>query len=281
MSKSERRKAIADLLKKENNSEKDVVNVLWTGGWDSTFRIIQLSTKDIIIQPHYLKDNRKSQKFELNAIRLITEDIRNLASTRCTFRDLILMNVSDINEDKDITQAYKNIAENYRLGSQYDWLARYSKNIKDIEIGDENGRAIDSIIYGAIKANGDTKRIVDDKKGEYYIIDKSVSSNDIIKVFGNYHYPILFYSKLEMKKEAEEMGFIDIMNKTWFCHTPINNEPCGRCVPCMFTIKTGLEYRLSKAALRRYKRKKFIEPIKNTLIYRSIRKLWRLIKTNK
>ena len=265
----------------DNNNEKDIVNVLWTGGWDSTFRIIQLSTKDIIIQPHYLKDNRKSQNFELNAIRLITEDIRNLASTRCTIRDLILMNISDIKEDKDITQAYKNLAENYRLGIQYDWLARYSKNIKDIEIGDENGSSIDSIIYGAIKANGDTKRIVDDIKGEYYIIDKSVSSNDIIKVFGNYHYPILFYSKLEMKKEAEEMGFMDIMNKTWFCHTPINNKPCGRCVPCVGTIKKGLEYRLSNAALRRYKMRKFNELTKNTLIYRIMRKLWRIIKTKR
>ena len=250
----------------QNNNKKVVVNVLWTGGWDSTFRILQLSTKDIIIQPFYLKDdNRKSQNFELNAIRSITEDIRNLASTQCTIRDVIFMNVSDINEDKDITQAYKNLAKKHRLGIQYEWLARYSKNINNLEIGDENGRAIDSIILSAIKANGDIKRIVDDKKGEYYIIDKSVSSKDIIKVFGNYHYPILYYSKLEMKKEAEEKGFIDLMNKTWFCHTPIDNQPCGRCVPCVGTIKKGLEYRLSKAALGRYRRKKIIDPIKKHL----------------
>jgi 7-cyano-7-deazaguanine synthase len=254
----------------KNNDNKFVVNVLWTGGWDSTFRIIQLSTKDVIIQPHYLIDNidnRLSKNFELNAIRSITEDIRNLPSTQCTILDLILTNVSDIKEDKDISQAYNNIANNHRIGSQYEWLARYSKNINNLEIGDENGSSKDSIIYGAIKANGDVKRIVDDKKGEYYVIDKSVSSNDIIKIFGNYHYPILFYSKLEMKIEAEEKGFIDIMNKTWFCHSPIDSQPCGRCVPCKGTIEKGLEYRLNKAALKRYKRTKFIEPIKKILIY--------------
>ena len=254
----------------QNNDEKNVVNVLWTGGWDSTFRILQLSTKDIIIQPHYLIDdidNRLSKNFELDAIRSITEEIRNLASTQCTIRDLILMNVSDIDECNEITQAYNNLAKNHQIGSQYEWLARYSKDINNLEIGDENGSANDSIIYGAIKANGDVKKIVDDKKGEYYILDKSISSNDIIKVFGNYHYPILFYSKLEMKREAEEKGFIGILNKTWFCHSPINNQPCGRCVPCKGTIKKGLEYRLNKAALRRYRKNKIIEPIKKTLLY--------------
>ncbi len=263
----------------QTNSKKTVVNLLWTGGWDSTFRILQLSTKDVIVQPHYLVDaNRKSQKFELETIKSITEDIRNLSSTRCIIRDLKLVNVSDINNDSNITRAYKNISENHRLGIQYEWLARYSKKFNNLEIGDENGRAADSILLSAIKANGAIKKIVDDKKGEYYVVDQSVSSDDIIKVFGNYHYPILYYNKLEMKKEAEEMGFIEIMNKTWFCHTPIDSEPCGRCVACAGTIKKGLEYRLSKAALVRYKRKKLIDPIRNTYVIRSMSKFKKLIR---
>lgn len=268
----------------QNDNNMGFVDVLWTGGWDSTFRILQLSTKNIIIQPHYIKDNRKSENLELNSIRSITEDIRNLASTKCTLRDLITLDVAEIDEDEKISCAYKNLAKNYSLGSQYDWLARYSKKVNGIEIGDENGSAKDSIIYGAIRANGDVKRMMDDIKGEYYVIDKSISSEDIIKTFGNYHYPILFYTKLEMKKEAEERGFGDIMDKTWFCHTPINEQACGVCFPCMFTIKKGLGYRLNKTALmryRRYKRKKFFEPIKNTLIYRSLKKIWREIKAKK
>jgi hypothetical protein len=81
----------------QNNNKKTVVNILWTGGWDSTFRMLQLSTKDIIIQPFYIiDDNRVSRNFELNAIRTITEDIRNLASTQCTINDIIISNVSDI-----------------------------------------------------------------------------------------------------------------------------------------------------------------------------------------
>lgn len=266
----------------KNNNIKAVVDLLWTGGWDSTFRMLQLSIKDVIVQPHYLiDDSRRSQSFELDAIRSITEDIRNLPSTQCTIRDLILVNVSEINEDRDITQAYKNISKKHQLGIQYEWLARYSKNVCKLEIGDENGSAPDSILIGVITANGAIKKILDDNKGEYYIVDQSVSSGDIIKIFGNYHYPILFYNKLEMKKEAEDMGYIDLMNKTWFCHRPIGNQPCGRCVACVGTIKKGLEYRLSRAALGRYKRKMLIDPIKNTLIFRSTRKLKQLIKITK
>jgi 7-cyano-7-deazaguanine synthase len=266
----------------KTKSNKPVINLLWTGGWDSTFRILQLSAKEVVIQPHYLADDsRKSQRFELNAIQSITEDIRNLASTKCVIRDLKIVNVSDIEEDSEVTQAYKNIAVYHRLGIQYEWLARYSKTINNLEIGDENGRASDSILLGAIRANGDIKKVVDDNKGEYYIVDKSVSSEEINRVFGNYHYPILHYNKLEMKKEAEEKGFIDLMNKTWFCHTPIGAEPCGCCAACVGTIKKGLEYRLSKAALRRYKRKKYIDPFKRTVIYRSTRNLKRFIKTYK
>ncbi len=270
------------MTKIQANNNKAVVNLLWTGGWDSTFRMLQLSTKDVIVQPHYLIDGkRRSQNYELEAIRSITEDIRNLVSNKCTIRDLILVNISEISEDVDITLAYKNVAKNHKLGIQYEWLARYSKMVKNLEIGDENGSAPDSILLGAIRANGAIKKMTDDIKGEYYIVDKSVSSGDIIKVFGNYHYPIVFYNKLLMKKEAEEMGLMDLMNKTWFCHTPIDGQPCGICVACAGTIKKGLEYRLSKAARRRYKRKKLIEPLMKTYIIRSAGKLKRLIKTTK
>lgn len=264
----------------EPDNKQTVVNLLWTGGWDSTFRILQLSTKNVIIQPHYLKDDkRKSQKYELDAIQSITADIRNLTSTRCIIRDLNIVNVSDIRIDRQITKAYKKIAENHKLGIQYEWLARYSGTVKNLEIGDENGSSPDSILLGAIRANGAIKKVVDEHKGEYYVVDQSVSSDDIIKLFGNYHYPILFYNKLEMKKEAEQMGVIDIMHKTWFCHTPINGQPCGRCVACAGTVKKGLEHRLSKAALRRYRMKKLIDPVRSTFLYKSIRDLKRLIKS--
>ena len=36
------------------------VKVLWTGGFDSTFRVTQLSRMDVEIEPYYLSDGRLS-----------------------------------------------------------------------------------------------------------------------------------------------------------------------------------------------------------------------------
>ena len=262
------------------------VNILWTGGWDSTFRVLQLSTKEVNIQPYYLRDNwRKSEEKEIDNIALLTELIRALPTTICTFSELIIGDVSKIDKDEDIYKAFITLRQafkkttNRQIGEQFEWLARFSKSVGNLELSAEKGTRPADIIntYGA------TKKVNDDKIGMYYIVDKENSSNDIINFFGNFHLPLLDYTKLSMKKEAEDNGFIDIMNKTWFCYTPIADEPCGSCNPCFTTIEAGLEYRFSDAALRRYKlEKKIIRPItaafRKTLIYRIPFKIYRMIK---
>lgn len=46
------------------------VYILWTGGWDSTFRVVELSLKNQTIQPLYCVDkNRKSIDKEIEAMR--------------------------------------------------------------------------------------------------------------------------------------------------------------------------------------------------------------------
>jgi len=101
----------------------------------------------------------------------------------------------------------------------------------------------------------------DENLGEYYILDKENSSQDLINVFGNYRYPLLSYSKLDMQRIAKQKGYVDIMNKTWFCHKPKNNEPCGKCAPCMQTIEAGLQSRFSQSAMTKYKIKKLLKLI--------------------
>ena len=228
------------------------INIFWTGGWDSTFRMLQLAEKQVIIQPYYLKDNRKSEELELNTIKILTEEILKLNTTKCEINELISVSVSDIEKDNDITLSYEKIREEFKrisngaaLGSQYEWLARFSKNIDNLELGIEKGSKVIDVIntFGALDKH--TNSI----KGEYFFINEQNSSKDLIKVFGNYHYPLLNFSKLKMKKIAEKNGTIDLMNKTWFCHAPKNDQPCGSCNPCVQTIEFGLKYRFSNKVL--------------------------------
>jgi len=257
------------------NNEKSLVNVLWTGGWDSTFRIIQLSSKDLVIQPYYIRDNvRESEQYELNAIHTITKDIRGSGTTLCVLNDVEIVNENDLEEDDAISEAYRLLRKRTYFGTQYDMLARFAKQCNHLELTiHEDDKALD-----AIEISGDIKTYVDRVKGAYQQIDPSSSSEELIRLFGNFHFPILEYSKLDMKKEAEEKGFIDLMHKTWFCHYPINDQPCGRCNPCIYTMEEGLGYRLSDKAVRRYKVQKFLAPVSKTYPYKILIRCWKLIK---
>lgn len=263
-------------MKGNDKKKQDTINILWTGGWDSTFRILQLSDKDVVIQPFYLKDNRQSEEFELNAIKSITNEILSLKSTLCQINDIITLNTSDIEEDKQITDAYNQILEKSFFGSQYDWLARFAKKINNLELTIHK----DDKAFDIIKMYGNIIEISDDVKGNYFKIDTSTSSKELIRLFENFHFPILNYSKLEMKKTAEINGYLHIMNKTWFCYRPVDGQPCGECNPCIYTIEEGLRYRFSKQAIKRYYRNKTISILKKSFLYKIARKLLKTIKSN-
>jgi len=209
--------------------------------------------KEVSIQPYYLKDNRKSEHLERNAIETISKEIQKHPRTKCNILDLVTMNVSDIQEDKEITGAYNNILKTDLFGSQYDWLARFAKHVENLELTIHQ----DDKAFIVIKKHGNVTEKNDDISGRYYVLNKEKSPKDLITVFGNYHFPVLDTSKLEMKKWAESKGLISIMNKTWFCYRPKNNKPCGACNPCRYTIEEGLLYRFSLRALLNHKIKKF------------------------
>ena len=51
--------------------------IFWTGGWDSTFRMLQLSEKNVHVRPMYVKDpNRRSADTELQRMNQILSMIR-------------------------------------------------------------------------------------------------------------------------------------------------------------------------------------------------------------
>ena len=141
----------------------------------------------------------------------------------------------------------------YKIGSQYDYLARLALNINNLEIGLENEPSSKALNF--INKCGTLKKV--QLKGlDTYVINDKKSKIELIKLFGNLSFPIIDKSKMDMKEIAEKNGYGEIMNLTWFCHNPINNEPCGMCNPCISTIKSGFSYRFPENSLRRYRRRK-------------------------
>ena len=114
----------------------------------------------------------------------------------------------------------------------------------------------DDKAIGVIKKYGELKRKADNCIGEYYVVDCDNSSPDICLLFKNYRFPLVDYTKLQMQEFYVNNGYEEIMNLTWFCHSPVKGKPCGFCGPCDDAVKEGMQWRLSSEALRRHKHRK-------------------------
>ena len=226
--------------------ESPVVEIFWTGGWDSSYRILCLSQKEVTIQPYYLGDKRQSELNELTAIEKIKDSLLKLETTKCTFLPLKIYQSDAVEEDLAITASY--IKLKAIMGSQYDWLARFAKKHNGIELCIHK----DDKAFTAIKQLGEVKYVENEKVGGYYVVDEKNSTKDIINLFGNLRLPILEETKLSMREKAEHMGCAYILDMSWFCYFPRNNKPCGTCKPCIYSMEEGMAYRFSFAARLRY-----------------------------
>jgi 7-cyano-7-deazaguanine synthase len=235
----------------DNSTKNPHVNILWTGGFDSSLRMVQLSKYQVTIQPYYICDNRRSEQNELNAISAITLDIVKHPDTKCIILPLITFKVADIEPDKEISEAFERLHKLTFIGSQYDWLSRFAKTHESLEICLE--KALTGRAYNCITKNGNVKKIIN---GDivYFILDEEKSDADLFKIFGalRFPHPMFELTKFEMLEEYQKLGFGETINKTWFCHTPINNETCGLCNPCKAVVEEGLSFRLSPAGLARH-----------------------------
>lgn len=238
-----------------------IVEIFWTGGYDSTFRICQLSKHEVTIRPYYMSDKRKSEEYELSAINAIREKLLKNPGTKAKIEPIIFVSVEERHNDDRITKAFQSLLKQDFMGSQYEWLAVFALRHPGIELSiHKDDKAIALINkHGALKMeNG--------PYGSYYVIDTEKSSEDLNIIFGREHFPLVDYTKIEMKKEYASLGLSDVIKYTWFCHTPINGEPCGMCNPCQYTIQEGMSERFSPEALKRYHNR-------NKLAYRIIRRI--------
>lgn len=253
------------------NQTRKEVEIFWTGGYDSTFRIVQLSRMDVVIRPYYLSDNRVAESYEISAIEKITQMIRKHPETKAELLDLVYVPVAERPEnDIETENAYNRIFNQNWLGNQYVWLANFAKHHNGIELSIEKGTNPVKLI----EKNGGFKRITVDGIGETFVVDKKTHP-DYYALFGNFSIPLLEVSKLDMKEFFITHDYVDIMKATWFCHSPINGKPCGKCNPCKGVVEEGMAERLDEEALKRYRKAKKVEKIKSSSLFKLAKKILR------
>lgn len=210
--------------------------VLWTSGWDSTFRILDLVlVHRVPVQPIYLViRERPSAALEMAHMDLIREKLAEhcaaaasrLLPTRYYAKD-------DLKHHEGIKRAFWNMRRERYLGEQYEWLARL--------VAQEGLEGVELCVH------------VDD-------LFLAFANHSDFAAFKCFSLPIMSLTKLDMARYALEHGFSDLLELTWFCHDPVDGQPCGVCAPCRYTKSEGLERRVpavgpARGLYRRFRRK--------------------------
>jgi len=239
-----------------------LIRLLWTGGWDSTYRLLLLSREDVVVEPHYLLDeSRKSSKQELRAMEAITRLIKEDPRTRFLLLPLVLQKVSEIEVLPKLQAAWARLHANSGLGRQYVWLAAYARLVSGLEFSCEKAEA--GHVMQLVEKRG---RLRQWEQGvfAYQQLDPQATEPDLMLLLGGFYFPVSVYErrKREMKEDYLMLGAAEVMHLTWFCHRPYRGEPCGLCVPCRDALEEGLDFRFTRRGLFRARHRLFFRGLR-------------------
>jgi hypothetical protein len=238
-------------------SPQPTVQLFWTGGLDSSFRLLWLllvEQREVV--PLYLLDpGRRSLNHELLAMQRLWDKLRQghpeaadrLHPIRFFFRP-------ELPPSPKIEAAYHRLLlREPILGIQYLWLARLTtiSLAGPVEVcvhcdHDRNGNSgVTHLVQPFLVAEPgfQTPR---------YRLNPACPDADLQDMFAAFALPFARISKQEIVAEIARQGWEPLLSCTWFCHRPRGRHPCGTCVPCQVVVKEGLAYRLPWSARLRY-----------------------------
>jgi hypothetical protein len=227
--------------------------ILWTGGWDSTFRVLDLLLrwKARVATYYVISANRRSTAMELQALSAIRRAFvaahpglaANLVPTHFSM-------IEDIRPDAELSECYRRLTARGHLGIQYEWLTRYAaqEGLCDLELSVEACDRRDSSPWHHLYAQTVWEQ---DAFGGNRRLRGDCSDPDL-EIFRPFRFPLLDTSKLDMQETAREYGFDDLLELSWFCHQPTGRgKPCGRCSPCQRALDFGMGRRIPRSSRAR------------------------------
>ncbi len=223
--------------------ETQPVHLLWTGGWDSTYRLIYLLIKQKrTVQPHYLiEPRRRSVPEEL----LAREKIRDMLilqypEVKSRLCSSMFFDINELPDMPDVTESYHRLRQQVPIGTQYEYMAKYCimLGLHDVETCIHTGGSANKLL-------DPMSQLTDTVDDHYYALSSQYKGTDEYNLFGHYHFPLYDVHKVDMGKVAAENGWQEYLKLTWFCLRPMSDHsPCGRCHPCCMVIREGMTWRL-------------------------------------
>jgi len=214
------------------------VAVLWTGGWDSTFIVLDgVLRRRAAVEPHYVHDpSRRSAAREIATMDVIRAEVTSrdpeaaarLAPTR-------VVPLGEVPDDPDTDRRHAAWAGRTHVAPQYRWLSAYA------------ARQPRPLALGIIRRDGGLRDVIG---AELHVVDgvrrlRPTPSDDAFELFRPFTFPTIELTKIDMRDEAEAAGWLDLLERTWFCHAPLRDgRPCGLCHPCHDALHQGMARRL-------------------------------------
>ena len=226
----------------------DVVPVplLWTGGWDSTFRLLQLLLDlRVPVEPTYLVDARRaSSQSEIEAMERIRAALaEQYPHTRALLLPSRLVRVEELAREDDIQRAFDRIAARNRFGNQYAFLSRYCRQT-GIDGAELMIELTERGVYSFLKDH--VHEVTTPQGYPTWRLRADCPDPDLLTVMGPFAMPLLQTRKQDTVETAARNGWSDLLAMTWFCHSPRNGEPCGLCNPCQYALEQGFEWRIPR-----------------------------------
>ena len=234
----------------------EATKVLWTGGWDSTFRVLSLLLVDKRpVEPHYvITIDRRSFGAELRTMaRLKRAVLDRSPDARQLLKPAHLFDVTDLAPNERTTAQMRALKAVDYIGRQYEHLARYAEQlrIEGLELSVHRDDRAYLFLRDAVR------HVTGDDGGSYWALADSPTDANL-ELFRAFRFPLFELTKLDMERVAVTHGFRDLMEQTWFCHKPLPGDvPCGRCGPCGYAMTEGMARRLPLASRFRYHLRRF------------------------
>jgi hypothetical protein len=104
----------SSVLNKRSLANDECIKILWTGGWDSTFRVLYAALVDgKRVEPHYIVDTgRPSSLHELRAISEIRRVLKT--SNKEGYKRVSGLQISSANEipeDMEVTNSWRQLKQ--------------------------------------------------------------------------------------------------------------------------------------------------------------------------
>lgn len=225
------------------------VKVLWTGGWDSTFRICQLVLeKGALVRPYYvIESERRSSLQEIRAMASIRRTLSERDDRRGRLLETRFADKSEIPPHEASTARWRALRGRSELGPQYEWLSRFRRSweLDGLEISVHQDDRLYPLVRDAVEP-------CQTPYGITYRLPTSLAETDVGLLAG-FDFPLLGWTKVEMESHARRRGFLDVLMGTWFCFLPLLGRPCGMCNPCRFAVAEGMGHRLSLGGRLRHR----------------------------